>query len=250
MELDWTTFALEVLNFLVLVWILKRFLYQPVLDVLDARQARVQDETARAAKLQLEAESLRQQYEERLAQWAQEREEMRRKLEQELAQQRAAGMERIRRALGDEEEKARVRDAARTAAHEFELTRQAAGAAYRNVASMLHRLASPALTESIARLLIEDLAQLPHTQREALRGAAEKLGADAAAEIAPAHPLDDATVQDIARGLAAAAGRALRVTLAPDPALIAGVRIAVGECLLHANLADELAFFRRQDGNP
>jgi len=250
MQLDWTTFALEVINFLALVWILKRLFYQPVLNALDARQARVRAETAQAAKLQQEADSLRQQYEERLAHWAQEREEMRRKLEQELVQQRAAGMERIRRALGDEEEKARVRDAARTAAHEFELTRQAAGAAYRDVASMLHRLASPALTESIARLLIEDLAELPQTQREALRGAVEKLGADATAEIAPAHPLDDATVQDIARGLTAAAGRALRVTLAPDPALIAGVRIAVGECLLHANLADELAFFRRQDGNP
>ena len=39
MQFDWTTFVLEVLNFLVLLWILKRFLYQPVLDVLDARQA-------------------------------------------------------------------------------------------------------------------------------------------------------------------------------------------------------------------
>ena len=31
MELDWTTFVLEIVNFLVLVWILQRYLYRPVL---------------------------------------------------------------------------------------------------------------------------------------------------------------------------------------------------------------------------
>ncbi|MQM33106.1 MAG: F0F1 ATP synthase subunit B, partial [Candidatus Accumulibacter phosphatis] len=41
--------------------------------------------------------------------------------------------------------------------------------------------------------------------------------------------------------------RLLALAIRPDPALIAGVRIAVGECLLHANLLDELAFFRRRD---
>ena len=41
MAIDWTTFALEVVNFLVLVWLLKRFLYQPVLEVLVQRRAGV-----------------------------------------------------------------------------------------------------------------------------------------------------------------------------------------------------------------
>ena len=39
MQIDWTTFALEIINFLVLVWILKRFLYRPVLDTLARRRA-------------------------------------------------------------------------------------------------------------------------------------------------------------------------------------------------------------------
>ena len=48
MQIDWTTFALEILNFLVLVWILKHFFYQPVLAVLDKRRASVEKETADA----------------------------------------------------------------------------------------------------------------------------------------------------------------------------------------------------------
>lgn len=255
MQFDWTTFVLEVLNFLVLVWLLKRFLYRPVLAVLDARQARVQDEMAQAAQAQQEGTALKQQYEERLAQWAQEREQLRQQLEQELAQQRTAGMERIRQAQADEDAKARVRNAAATAAHEAALIRQAAGAAYGDVATLLQRLASPTLTASIARMLVEDLAALPQEQLAALRAAAQKVGAGGTApsmgtaEIAAAHPLDDDLVQAIAHGLSVAAGQTLAVAVKPDPALIAGVRIAVGECLLHANLADELAFFRRQDGN-
>ena len=38
MELSWSTFFLEIINFLVLVWILKRFLYKPVMDVIARRR--------------------------------------------------------------------------------------------------------------------------------------------------------------------------------------------------------------------
>ena len=54
MEFDWTTFALEALNFLVLVWLLKRFFYRPVLAVIEARRAEtaktIADAEARAPR--------------------------------------------------------------------------------------------------------------------------------------------------------------------------------------------------------
>ncbi len=40
MELNWSTLLLEIVNFLVLVWILKRFLYRPVLQVIEERRSR------------------------------------------------------------------------------------------------------------------------------------------------------------------------------------------------------------------
>lgn len=249
MNLDWTTFLLEVLNFLVLVWILKRFLYQPILEVLDARQARVKKEMAQAEKAQREGAALKQDYEDRLGSWAQEREKLRQKLEQELEQQRVSGMDRIRQSLADEDAKARARSAATTAANEAKLVREAAGAAYGNVAAMLQRLASSELTSSIAGLFVKDLAALSPAQLEALRAAAAKLGAGVTAEIATAHPLADTIIKEIERALGTAAGKQLSVSISLEPDLIAGVRVAVGECLLHANLADELAFFERRDGH-
>ena len=48
MELDWTTFILELVNFVVLVWILNRFLYRPVMNVIDQRKAAIQRTLAEA----------------------------------------------------------------------------------------------------------------------------------------------------------------------------------------------------------
>jgi F-type H+-transporting ATPase subunit b len=38
MLIDWFTVGAQMLNFLILVWLLKRFLYKPVLDAIDARE--------------------------------------------------------------------------------------------------------------------------------------------------------------------------------------------------------------------
>lgn len=249
MQFDWTTFVLEAINFLVLIWILKRFFYRPVLDVLDARQERVRSEMTQAQQLQQEAEALKHQYEVRLADWGKERGQALQQLEQELTQQRVAGMESTRKSLADEEAKARVRGAAAIASREAELVRQAAGEAYSNAAAMLRRLASPELTASIARIFQEDLAALPPAEQAALHKAGQALGDDMTVEVAAAHPLDDSTLAEISSALSAAAGQPLKVVFRLAPELIAGLRVAVGECLLHANLSEELMFFRRQGGH-
>ena len=36
MSIDWITVAAQLINFLVLVWLLKRFLYRPILNGIDA----------------------------------------------------------------------------------------------------------------------------------------------------------------------------------------------------------------------
>lgn len=48
MHLDWWTLALQTVNFAVLVWLLHRFLYKPVLRLVDARKAEVQRQYADA----------------------------------------------------------------------------------------------------------------------------------------------------------------------------------------------------------
>ena len=50
MRIDWSTLALQLANFAILVWLLQRLLYRPVLRVLDARRAAADRERTEAAR--------------------------------------------------------------------------------------------------------------------------------------------------------------------------------------------------------
>jgi F-type H+-transporting ATPase subunit b len=61
MLIDWFTVGAQALNFLILVWLLKRFLYKPVLAAIDEREKRITTELQNAD--QKKAEALKQQTE-------------------------------------------------------------------------------------------------------------------------------------------------------------------------------------------
>jgi F-type H+-transporting ATPase subunit b len=58
MIIDWFTVGAQLLNFLILVWLLKRFLYAPIREAIDAREARIaahiSEAEAKAAEAQQE----------------------------------------------------------------------------------------------------------------------------------------------------------------------------------------------------
>ena len=58
MLIDWFTVIAQTINFLILVWLLKRFLYGPILNAIDARETRIATELADADAKRNEAEAL------------------------------------------------------------------------------------------------------------------------------------------------------------------------------------------------
>jgi F-type H+-transporting ATPase subunit b len=63
MLIDWFTVTAQILNFLVLVWLLKRFLYRPILDAMNAREQKtatqLRDAEAQKAEAAAERQGLR-----------------------------------------------------------------------------------------------------------------------------------------------------------------------------------------------
>ncbi|MGC8774785.1 MAG: F0F1 ATP synthase subunit B [Chlorobaculum sp.] len=55
MLIDWFTVAAQLVNFLILLWLLKRFLYQPVLKALDEREKKIAAELEHAAGVEAQA---------------------------------------------------------------------------------------------------------------------------------------------------------------------------------------------------
>ncbi|HYA65672.1 MAG TPA: hypothetical protein VEE84_03235, partial [Burkholderiaceae bacterium] len=159
MELDITTFVLEIVNFLVLLWLLTRFLYRPVKSALAARAQATenlrQDLQSRSAALDARAAELEQQRQELAA----KREAAERELTNEMAAQRQKQLTELGRELDAEREKARARlEQEQTSAQqreERELRQRAASF----VAQYLRRLAAPPVEAAVLELFLTELAE-------------------------------------------------------------------------------------------
>ncbi|MBT5110502.1 MAG: F0F1 ATP synthase subunit B, partial [Rhodospirillaceae bacterium] len=57
MGIDWITVAAQVVNFLILVWLLKRFLYRPITDAIAARETHIASRVSEAAQAKLDADN-------------------------------------------------------------------------------------------------------------------------------------------------------------------------------------------------
>lgn len=62
MSIDWITVIAQIANFLVLVWLLKHFLYRPILDGIDAREAEIARGMAEAGEAQKKAQTAEAKY--------------------------------------------------------------------------------------------------------------------------------------------------------------------------------------------
>src|SRR5512146_175904 len=73
MLIDWFTVLAQVVNFLILVWLLKRFLYRPILNAIDAREKRIAKELADANAKKAEAQKERDEFQHKNEEFDQQR---------------------------------------------------------------------------------------------------------------------------------------------------------------------------------
>jgi F-type H+-transporting ATPase subunit b len=241
LELNWSTFLLEIINFLVLVWILKRFFYQPLLDVIARRRASVEQTLNDAKARQADAETLKARYENRLSDWEQERRDALASLERDIETERTKRLAALQAELADEREKARIAEqrSQETARLHAEQTALAQGSRF--ATRLLSLAAGPELEQRLATLLLDDLAGLPAAGRDALRVAADR--ATDGIVVTSAWPLDEATRRALEEALGTALSASAPVRYEQDPALLAGLRVTLGSRVLRANLQDELQIF-------
>jgi F-type H+-transporting ATPase subunit b len=241
LELSWTTFLLEIVNFLVLVWILKRFLYKPVLEVIARRRAGIEKSLADAAAQHADAEKLKQQYEGRLANWDKEREQARAKLAQELEAERSRRMAELQGALEQEQAKRRTAEERRQADAMRKIEETALAQGVHFAARLLDQAAGPETQARLVDLVVDSLGKLPAERITALRNSFTT--APATVIVTSAYPLANEQQQNIAKSLAKLVGSDTSPRFEQDHDLVAGVRISVGAWVLGANVKDELKGF-------
>ena len=241
MELNWSTFLLEIINFLVLVWILKRFLYKPVLNVIAQRQSGIDKALSDAKALHQEAEQLQQQYEGRIADWESERRQAREALAGELDAERARRMTEIQADLEQERERSRVAEARRQANETRMLEEKAMSQAARFASRLLGLAAGPDLHQRLVEILTDELDALPAERLESVRSLNAKISGDIV--VTSPFPLSEDQRQRLEQVLKKTAGSEVPVRYATGEELLAGLRIVIGAWVLGANIQDELKGF-------
>ena len=242
MEFDWTTFILEIINFLVLVWILKRFLYQPVLNVIDKRRAGIEKTLADAQQIEAEAKRAKQQNEQQLADWEKEKKSAQTQLMAELVEIRESKMAALEASISGEAGRRRVLDERRRREYKRMAEEKGIAQGAEFSTKLLSRLASPELEAKLFGLLLEDLHQLRIEDKNAVKEAATEVGLKI--NVQSVFPLDKNKQDTLSSALAEVAGRKLTVEYSINPELISGYQVDIGPWVLHANLRDELKFFR------
>ncbi len=180
MLIDWYTVGAQALNFVILVWLMKRFLYKPILHAIDAREKRIAGELADAAAKEATA--------------TKERDEFQRKSE-DLDQQRD---KLLRKATDDANtERLRLFGEARLAADALSAKRQEA---LRTDAKNLNRAIQQRTQREVFSIARKALMDLANTSLE------ERLTAVFTRRL---HEMDGPTKVGLVKALEAASGSAL-----------------------------------------
>jgi F-type H+-transporting ATPase subunit b len=240
-QLNWSTFVLEIINFLVLVWILKRFLYRPVLAAIAERKAAIDKTISEADARRHQAETLEQQYRSRLDDWDREKTRIQTALDEQMRGERTRATQELQKVLDQEREKERVLAQRRLAEVENRAAEQGMANGVKFTARLLERIASPELEARLVVLALEELPHLPPAQKQALEQACRD--PRRTVSITSAFPLAEPQRVRFVEGLREATHQDVRATFEQDSSLIAGLRISAGPWMVRANVRDELDFF-------
>lgn len=171
MLIDWFTVIAQALNFLILVWLLKRFLYKPILNALDAREKRIATELANADARMVEAGQERDVFKRKNEEFDQQRAALLSKAEGEATAERQRLLDNARKES----------DSLRTQWQESlrrehqsvseELTRRTREEVFAIARKTLADLATTSLEEQMTDAFIRRLRELSRAERDGLQSA-------------------------------------------------------------------------------
>lgn len=179
MLIDWFTVGAQALNFVILVWLMKRFLYKPILHAIDAREKRIAAELADADARRAEAQKERTEFQHKNEHFDQERATL---FSQATIEAKAERQRLVEEAQDTAEAlKAKRQEALRTEAHNLgqAIGRQAREEVFAIARRALTDLATTSLEERMSEVFTRRLQEMGSPAKVRL-GAALKTASEPA----------------------------------------------------------------------
>ncbi len=229
MSIDWITVSAQIVNFLILVWLLKRFLYQPVVNAMDKREQDIAKRSRSAVEREQKADEAATLYRNKSEELERDREAILAKVKEDAEQQKKALLSTAR-----EEVAATRRDWQLQADQEKDEF-------FNNL-----RKQSATAVQSIARKALHDLANTD-LERQVIDAFIERLRAlDTNAPTDTTEPVSITTAFELDVGVRERVSQAVREHIAADvevaysesPALLCGIELTHGGRRLSWSLRD------------
>jgi F-type H+-transporting ATPase subunit b len=237
-NVDWITVSAQIVNFLILVGLLRHFLYQPVMRAMDRREQRIGQRLKDADKREQDANDQAARYQEKQQELERRRQEILDNAETEAERQRRELFDEIRG------EAAQVRASWQRQVQQEKaeflatLRREAAQVIQTAMRKALHDLADAALEDQIIHSFVAKVKNLDSKTRRALVDDAEPV------RIASAFELDSTARGRLTRAVHEHLKAGVDVAYEQSPALVCGIELSGGGRRLSWNLnsyLDELS---------
>lgn len=164
MLIDWFTVIAQVINFLILVWLLKRFLYRPILNAIDARENRIASRIADASRKESEAQKQREAYQQKNELFDKQRNAQMNEVLEAAKTERAQLLDAARQESDDL--RARLKQAISNEQHSLneELSRRARDEVFAIARKVLSDLADASLEQRMTEIFLDRLRELNTAQ--------------------------------------------------------------------------------------
>ena len=239
------TFVFELVNFVVLAYVLHRLLYRPLRSAIDKRREAIANAQAEAENARAAAVAMQRQLQSQLGDLEKERQEVIQQTRELAEAERMKLIAEGQQTLARRQEEARLaierqRDEARRSLRS-ELNSSATELAER----LLHEATGGTLQQQLAKRLIETLLLVPANQRVQVRDDWSK--ADGAL-VETATTLDATSLQQINQAVNDLVGQPVNLAVQTKPNLVAGARVRIGGHVWDASLAGQFEGLR-SDGS-
>jgi F-type H+-transporting ATPase subunit b len=246
MLIDWFTVSAQVVNFLILVWLLKRFLYKPILHAIDAREKRIAKELADADRKQNQAEKERDVFQKKNEEFDRQRDELLSKAKDEAKAKRQRLLEEAGQAA--DALRAKRQDALKREQQSLndEITRRTREEVFAIARKTLTDLAGTSLEERISEVFTRRLRELNHEAKEGLARALKTLSAPVLVRSAFELPSEQRAAIQHALNETFSAEIHVRFETAPD--VISGIELTANGRKIAWSIADYLAALEKSVG--
>ena len=246
MLLDWFTIGAQALNFLILVWLMKRFLYKPILNAIDAREKLIAKELADADAKKAEAQKERDEFQKKNEEFEQQRAALLTKATNEAKAERLRLLEEARKAadaLSAKRQESLVNDAHNLNQAISRLTQKKVFAITRKA---LTDLATTSLEERMGEVFDRRLRELDDKSKSVLGEALKKNSEPAL--IRSTFDLPEAQRAAIQNALNETFSAEIHIRFETLPDLVSGIELSANGQKVGWTIADYLASLEKGVG--